>query len=103
MKGKNLWFEKDLMYVEFDNGQILGTPVSMFPILRHATKAEREKWRFIPFGIMWDEIDEAVSFEFLLSDKKDEYLEYKYTPKQKTTPVAKKPVTKRRTQRLKVA
>lgn len=74
MEGKNLWFEKDLMFVEFDNGQILGTPVSMFPILKNATETERKKWRFIPFGIMWDEIDEAVSFEFLMSNKKDEYL-----------------------------
>ncbi|HEY0262457.1 MAG TPA: DUF2442 domain-containing protein [Chitinophagales bacterium] len=101
MKGKNLWFEKDLMYVEFDNGQILGTPVSMFPILKNATKTEREKWRFNPFGIMWDEIDEAVSFEFLLSDKKDEYLVY--NPDRKSIPVAKKRVVKSRTSRAKIA
>lgn len=71
MKGKNLWFDTDSIFVEFDNGQIIGNPLTRFPRLKNASPKERAHYRFNAWGIRWDSIDEDISFKGLFSYKND--------------------------------
>lgn len=66
---KDIWFDKDMIYVLLDDGREIGVPLAWFPRLRKATKEQLKRWRFIGkgLGIHWDKIDEDISVETLLS------------------------------------
>ena len=58
--------------VELSSGQTVPIPVCRYPRLAHATKRERANWRIIGRGqgIHWEEIDEDISVEGLLAERR---------------------------------
>ncbi len=65
---KEVWFEKDYMFVKLLDGRIIGVPLERFPKLKKATKEQRENYRLIGhgYGIHWEDLDEDISVENLL-------------------------------------
>jgi hypothetical protein len=57
--------------VDLSDGRSITVPLEWFPRLVHATPAERRKWRLIGrgLGIHWEDLDEDISIEGLLSGK----------------------------------
>ena len=53
----------DTLNVDLNDGRSLSVPLPWFPRLYHASKAERNNWRFIGqgHGIHWEDIDEDIS------------------------------------------
>jgi hypothetical protein len=62
---------KDAVCVDLADGRTISVPLAWYPRLLHATAAERKKWRLIGRGegIHWEDIDEDVSVEGLLSGR----------------------------------
>jgi len=65
----DLSFAKDSFRVILADGREISTPLVWFPRLRNANEKQRKNWRLIGsgVGIHWEEIDEDISVESLLS------------------------------------
>ncbi len=61
----------DTLSVDLSDGRTISVPLGWYPRLEHATPAERVNWRLIGkgHGIHWEDIDEDLSVEGLLSGK----------------------------------
>ena len=68
---KSLRFDDDCIWVELDDGRILGVPLAWFPRLLHATKAQREDYELSRRGMHWDALDEDISVAGLLAGQGD--------------------------------
>ena len=64
-----VWFSTDMIYVKLLDGREIGVPLGWFPKLRDATDEQRSNWQLIGkgIGISWEDIDEDISIESLLS------------------------------------
>ncbi len=62
---------KDTLSVELSDGRTISVPLAWFPRLVYSTPEERNNWRLIGqgHGIHWEEIDEDISVEGLLTGK----------------------------------
>lgn len=69
---KSLRFDEDSMWVELDDGRVLGVPLVWFPRLLHATPAQRESYELSRRGLHWDELDEDISVDGLLAGRGDQ-------------------------------
>jgi len=60
------------MTVHLDDGRELSVPVAWYPRLLNGTKQEREMYELIGDveGIHWPELDEDISVEGLLAEKR---------------------------------
>jgi hypothetical protein len=60
---------KDKLKVVLADGRELAVPLAWFPRLLAATPAQRKRWRLIGggIGIHWEDVDEDISTESLLS------------------------------------
>jgi hypothetical protein len=65
---KKVRFERDDMWVDFEDGRRLGVPLVYFPRLLNATLEEREQYVISGggTGIHWEGLDEDISVEGLL-------------------------------------
>ena len=65
-------FPEGGMRVVLSDGRELTVPLEWFPRLRNATRRQRRNWELIGggIGIHWEEIDEDISVESLLSPGK---------------------------------
>jgi len=65
----DLRFTRDSLHVRLADGREVAVPLEWFPRLRKATPAQRKDWSLIGggIGIHWEEIDEGISVESLLS------------------------------------
>lgn len=61
----------DTLSVELADGRMISVPLAWYPRLLHATPRERKNWRMIGkgHGIHWEDIDEDISVEGLLTGK----------------------------------
>ena len=61
-------FAKDALSVALRDGRTITVPLSWYPRLLHASRAERKNWRVAGagYGIHWPDIDEDLSTEGLL-------------------------------------
>ncbi|TAN43023.1 MAG: DUF2442 domain-containing protein [Nitrospirae bacterium] len=61
----------DTLSVDLNDGRTISVPLAWFPRLMYATAKERKKWKLIGsgHGIHWEDIDEDISVEGLLSGK----------------------------------
>ncbi len=61
----------DTLSVDLSDGRTISVPLAWYPRLVHATREERDNWRFIGDGegIHWPALDEDVSVENLLAGK----------------------------------
>jgi len=63
-----VWFSKDMLFVQLQDGREIGVPLLWFPRLRKASEEQLNQWRLIGngVGIHWDSIDEDISISALL-------------------------------------
>lgn len=61
----------DTLSVDLTDGRTISVPLAWYPRLLHATSKERLNWRLIchGHGIHWEDIDEDISVEGLLTGK----------------------------------
>ena len=64
-------FDDASMWVELDDGRILGVPLAWFPRLLHSSKAARSQVELSPGGLHWEELDEDISIAGLLAGHGD--------------------------------
>ena len=62
---------EDTLAVDLSDGRTISVPLGWYPRLEHASAEERANWRLIGKGqgIHWENIDEDISVEGLLSGK----------------------------------
>lgn len=67
-KIKEVWFTEDMIFVCFEDGRIVGTPVSWYPNLRKGTPEQWKKYRlgYNNESLHWEELDEDLSAEGFL-------------------------------------
>lgn len=60
---------EDTLSVELSDGRSISVPLGWFPRLEQANEKERKNWRLIGkgTGIHWEDIDEDISVEGLIS------------------------------------
>ena len=70
-KAENVKVTKDTLNVDLSDGRTISVPLEWFPRLVYATPEERSNWRLIGrgHGIHWEDIDEDISVEGLLTGK----------------------------------
>jgi Protein of unknown function (DUF2442) len=63
-----VWFTKDMLYVQLQDGREIGIPLLWFPRLRKASEGQLKDWRLIGngVGIHWESLDEDISVSALL-------------------------------------
>ena len=61
----------DTLTVDLSDGRTISVPLGWYPRLEYASAEERSTWRLIGRGqgIHWEDIDEDISIEGLLSGK----------------------------------
>lgn len=70
-KVENVTVTEDTLSVDLSDGRTISVPLAWFPRLLQSTPEERKKWRLIGkgHGIHWEDIDEDISVEGLLSGR----------------------------------
>ncbi len=70
-KAEDVKVTEDTLSVELSDGRTISVPLEWFPRLVHATSEEKNNWRLIGrgHGIHWEDIDEDISVEGLLTGK----------------------------------
>ena len=63
MKIIRIWFEKERIYGEADDGRELWQSLLYYKRLMQAGANERKNYEMNSFGIHWPELDEDISFE----------------------------------------
>ncbi len=69
ISAKAVRLDDDTMWVELNDGRVLGIPLAWFPRLLHATPEQRAAYRIGASGngLHWEAIDEDISVEGLLA------------------------------------
>ena len=57
------------MWLNLSDGRILGVPLGYFPLLQNASPDALTRFELSPRGIHWDELDEDLSLQGLLSSQ----------------------------------
>jgi hypothetical protein len=68
---KSVRFDDANMWVELDDGRVLGVPLAWFPRLLRATAEERAAVELSQTGLHWDVLDEDISVAGLLAGRGD--------------------------------
>ena len=65
----NVKVTTNTLTVSLSDGRTISVPTAWYPRLSHGTARERNNWRLIGrgFGIHWEELDEDISVEGLLT------------------------------------
>lgn len=71
ISAKAVTFDENCMWVELNDGRILGVPLAWFPRLLHATAEQHAHVEISLRGLHWDELDEDISVEGLLVGRGD--------------------------------
>ena len=68
---ENVVVTEDTLSVDLSDGRTISVPTAWYPRLMHAEPKERDNWRLIGggHGIHWEDIDEDISVEGLLTGK----------------------------------
>ncbi len=63
-----IWFEDEKIFVELNDGRIVGVPMCWYPKLKNATPQQRSEFELWEQGkwIHWEELDEDLSAEGFL-------------------------------------
>ena len=62
---------EDTIAVDLSDGRTISVPLGWYPRLAYANETERNNWRLIGkgHGIHWEDLDEDISIENLLTGK----------------------------------
>jgi hypothetical protein len=69
---RKIWFDRERIFVEFDDQRIIDTPISLYPNLSKGTPEQRLRYEIWNNGqwLHWEELDEDLSADgFLLIQK----------------------------------
>ena len=68
-KAKSVWFDDTRVYVELNDGRVVGSPLAWFPRLQRATPEQRNHFELVGggYGIHWEELDEDLIAEGFLT------------------------------------
>jgi hypothetical protein len=71
---KTLRFDDNTMWVELNDGRILGVPLAYFPRLMKATAQQRQNFIISGggIGLHWEELDEDICVKSLLLGIEDQ-------------------------------
>ncbi|WP_019988254.1 DUF2442 domain-containing protein [Rudanella lutea] len=60
---RRVWFDEERIFVELNDGRIVGSPLHWFPLLDKATPQQRNHYELVGDGyaIRWDELNEDLS------------------------------------------
>ncbi|MBC7569057.1 MAG: DUF2442 domain-containing protein [Spirosoma sp.] len=60
---QNVWFDETRVYVELNDGRVIGSPLSWFPRLQKATPEQCSRFELTAggYGIHWKELDEDLT------------------------------------------
>ena len=66
---KTVWFDENRVYVELNDGRVVGSPLAWFPRLKNATSEQRNHFELVSggYGIHWEELDEDLTAEGFLT------------------------------------
>jgi hypothetical protein len=64
-------FDDDSLWVDLDDGRVVGVPLAWFPRLLTATPEQRASFELSARGIHWDALDEDISIDGLLAGQGD--------------------------------
>jgi len=70
-RAEDIKVTEDTLTVDLSDGRTISVPLGWFPRLLNATQEEKNNWRLIGkgYGIHWEDIDEDISVEGLLTGK----------------------------------
>ncbi len=68
---RSVRFDDDSLWVELDDGRVVGVPLAWFPRLLAATPEQRAVFELSPRGIHWEALDEDISIDGLLAGHGD--------------------------------
>ena len=63
-----VWIDDIAVYIKTKKGEIYKELFSDYPLLRHATQAQRANFEYDNIGIHWEELDEDLSFRGFLTN-----------------------------------
>lgn len=75
VRATNVRFDEDSFWVELSDGRTLGVPLAWFPRLLRASHEQRKRVTISTRGLHWEEIDEDILVEGLLSGHGDRTLQ----------------------------
>ncbi|GAB3643114.1 DUF2442 domain-containing protein [Spirosoma arcticum] len=60
---QRVWFDETRVYVELNDGRVVGSPLAWFPRLQQATSEQRNRYELVAggCGIHWEELDEDLT------------------------------------------
>lgn len=60
---RSVWFDETRVYVELNDGRVVGSPLAWFPRLQKATSEQPNRYELVAGGysIHWDELDEYLT------------------------------------------
>jgi hypothetical protein len=58
-----IWFDVENIYLQSHNDKVGYLPLKDYKPLLKASNEEREQYKFSPFGIHWDKLDEDLCFD----------------------------------------
>lgn len=72
---KNVWFEDERIYMLSSEDKVYSRPLEAFPILKEATKAERDAYTIEMRGtaLRWKELDEDIHISSFYNTNEPEY------------------------------
>lgn len=72
---KNVWFENERIYMLSSEDKVYSRPLEAFPILKEATKAEREAYTIEMRGtaLRWKKLDEDIHISSFYNTNEPEY------------------------------
>jgi hypothetical protein len=59
------------MWVELQDGRVIGVPLAWFPRLLNASAEQRANFELSPGGLHWEALDEDISVAGLLAGRGD--------------------------------
>ncbi|MDX5362793.1 MAG: DUF2442 domain-containing protein [Pseudazoarcus pumilus] len=68
---KHARFDEHTMWVELQDGRVIGVPLAWFPRLLNASAEQRARFELSPGGLHWEELDEDISVAGLLAGRGD--------------------------------
>ena len=68
---KSARFDEHTMWVELQDGRVIGVPLAWFPRLLNASAQQRDRFELSPGGLHWEELDEDISVAGLLAGRGD--------------------------------
>ena len=58
-----IWFDASNIYLEKEGGKVGYLPLIDYKPLYYASEKEKQEYKFSPFGVHWEKLDEDLCFE----------------------------------------